>query len=339
MKYIVCEEPYRLLIKHKPMPELQPGEVLLKLKKAGVCGTDLHAYEGTQPFFEYPRILGHELAAEYVAGNSNRFNAGDRVTVLPYFNCGTCVACRNGHTNCCEKMNVFGVHTDGGMCEYITLPEAYVINGQGLSYDELVVVEPLAIAAHGIKRAGVTATDTVLVMGIGPIGAGLIAFAKIAGAKKIIAMDVNNYRLGYAKNEQGADAVINPLEEDVISRLREITDGDMPTVVIDATGNKNVMNDAFKYMAHSGRYVLVGLQKEPLTFSHPEFHKRESTLMSSRNATKADFDFVITAIKSGNIDVTTYITHRLSFDSLAENFETLMDSSRNVLKAVIEFDA
>ncbi len=321
------------------MPELQPGEVLLKLKKAGVCGTDLHAYEGTQPFFEYPRILGHELAAEYVAGNSNRFNAGDRVTVLPYFNCGTCVACRNGHTNCCEKMNVFGVHTDGGMCEYITLPEAYVINGQGLSYDELVVVEPLAIAAHGIKRAGVTATDTVLVMGIGPIGAGLIAFAKIAGAKKIIAMDVNNYRLGYAKNEQGADAVINPLEEDVISRLREITDGDMPTVVIDATGNKNVMNDAFKYMAHSGRYVLVGLQKEPLTFSHPEFHKRESTLMSSRNATKADFDFVITAIKSGNIDVTTYITHRLSFDSLAENFETLMDSSRNVLKAVIEFDA
>lgn len=321
------------------MPELQPGEVLLKLKKAGVCGTDLHAYEGTQPFFEYPRILGHELAAEYVAGNSNRFNAGDRVTVLPYFNCGTCVACRNGHTNCCEKMNVFGVHTDGGMCEYITLPEAYVIDGQGLSYDELVVVEPLAIAAHGIKRAGVTATDTVLVMGIGPIGAGLIAFAKIAGAKKIIAMDVNNYRLGYATNEQGADAVINPLEEDVISRLREITDGDMPTVVIDATGNKNVMNDAFKYMAHSGRYVLVGLQKEPLTFSHPEFHKRESTLMSSRNATKADFDFVITAIKSGSIDVATYITHRLSFDSLAENFEILMDSSRNVLKAVIEFDA
>ena len=339
MKYIVCEEPYRLLIKDKPLPELQPGEVLLKLKKAGVCGTDLHAYEGTQPFFEYPRILGHELAAEYVAGGNNEFIAGDRVTIIPYFNCGTCIACRNGHTNCCEKIKVFGVHTDGGMSEYITVPEAYVIHGQGLSYDELVVVEPLAIAAHGIKRAAVTANDTVLVMGLGPIGAGLVAFAKIAGAKKIIAMDVNNYRLGYAQEEQGAHAVINPLKEDVISRLREITEGDMPTVVIDATGNKNVMNEAFKYMAHSGRYVLVGLQKEPLTFSHPEFHKRESTLMSSRNATSADFDFVIACIKSGQIDVEKYITHRLSFESLPADFETLMDSSRNILKAVIEFDA
>lgn len=337
MKYIVCEEPRKLLLKDKPAPLPKPGEALLKVKMAGICGTDIHAYEGTQPFFEYPRILGHELAAEYVSGTVPGINPGDKVTVIPYFHCGSCVACRSGNTNCCEKMRVFGVHIDGGMCEYITVPEAYVINGQGLSYEQLVVAEPLAIAAHGIRRAGVTANDTVLVMGIGPIGAGLVTFAKIAGAKKIIALDLNDYRLGYAVDVLGANATINPLNIDVVTALKEITDGDMPTVVIDATGNKKAMNEAFSYMAHSGRYVLVGLQKDMLSFSHPEFHKRESTLMSSRNATDADFNFVIGCLRSGRIDVSSYITHRLRFEALPQAFETIMDSSQNVLKAVIEF--
>lgn len=337
MKYIVCEEPHMLLLKEKPAPELRSGEVLLKLKKVGVCGTDIHAYEGTQPFFSYPRILGHEIAAEYIQGAAEGFLPGDDVTIIPYFHCGQCIACRNGKTNCCEKIQVFGVHTDGGMSEYITLPEKYVINGKGLTPEQLVVVEPLAIAAHGVKRGGVGPADIVLIMGIGPIGVGLIEFAKIAGAAKIIALDINDYRLNYAKEIQQVDAVINPLKEDVAEALKRVTNGDMPTVIIDATGSKKVMNEAFSYMAHGSKYVLVGLQKEKLSFSHPEFHKREATLMSSRNATPDDFDFVIACLRSGTINIANYITHRLQFSTFADDFTSITDSEQNVLKAVIDF--
>lgn len=125
MKYIVCEKPQEFLLKEKPMPEPKEGEVLLKIKRIGVCGTDIHAFGGTQPYFEYPRILGHELAAEYIKGNAKGFEPGDKVTFIPYFSCGKCVACRNGLTNCCANIKVFGVHIDGGMAEYVTVPEQY----------------------------------------------------------------------------------------------------------------------------------------------------------------------------------------------------------------------
>lgn len=337
MKYIVCEKPHKFKLKEKPMPVRKDGEVLLKVRKIGVCGTDIHAFGGTQPYFEYPRILGHELAAEYIEGNAKDFKPGDKVTFIPYFHCGECVACRNGLTNCCTKITVFGVHIDGGMAEYITIPEQYLLQGHGLDYDQLALVEPLAIAAHGIRRAAVKANDTVLVMGAGPIGIGLIQFAKIAGAK-VIAMDINEYRLRFCKEELNADATINPANEDVTARLMEITNGDMPTVVIDATGNRNVMNSAFNYIAHGGRFVLVGLQKGELSFSHPDFHKRESTLMSSRNATKDDFLYVMECLKNGKIDPKKYITHRAPFTEMITEFEKWIDPKNNVIKALIELD-
>lgn len=337
MKYIVCEKPREFLLKDKPMPEPKEGEVLLKIKRIGICGTDIHAYGGTQPFFEYPRILGHELAAEYIKGNAKGFKPGDKVSVIPYFNCGQCVACRNGLTNCCANIKVFGVHIDGGMAEYITIPEQYVLHGQGLDYDELVLIEPLAIAAHGLRRAAVEAKDTVLIMGAGPIGIGLIQFAKIAGAK-VIVMDINDYRLDFCKNQLGVDAVINPLNEDVAQSLATITNGDMANVVIDATGNRNVMNAAFNYISHGGRFVLVGLQKGELSFSHPDFHKRESTLMSSRNATLIDFEYVMECLKSGKIDPKKYITHRADFAHMIDVFDTWIDPKSNCIKAIIELD-
>lgn len=337
MKYIVCEKPHEFLLKEKPIPVRKDGEVLLKIRKIGVCGTDIHAFGGTQPFFEYPRILGHELAAEYIEGNAEGFKPGDKVTFIPYFHCGECVACRNGLTNCCSNIKVFGVHIDGGMAEYVTVPEHYLLHGDGLDYDQLALIEPLAIAAHGVRRAAVTSNDTVLVMGAGPIGVGLIQFAKIAGAK-VIAMDINEYRLGFCKEALHADEVINPSQEEVTARLMEITNGDMPTVVIDATGNRNVMNSAFNYIAHGGRFVLVGLQKGELSFSHPDFHKRESTLMSSRNATKEDFIYVIECLKNGKIDPKQYITHRASFTDMITEFEKWIDPKNNVIKALIELD-
>ena len=337
MKYIVCEKPHEFILKEKPMPVRKDGEVLLKIKKIGVCGTDIHAFGGTQPYFEYPRILGHELAAEYIEGNAEGFKLGDKVTFIPYFHCGECVACRNGLTNCCANIKVFGVHIDGGMAEYVTVPEQYLLHGDGLDYDQLALIEPLAIAAHGVRRAAVNSKDTVLVMGAGPIGVGLIQFAKIAGAK-VIALDINEYRLNFCKTALNADATINPANEDVTARLMEITNGDMPTVVIDATGNRNVMNSAFNYIAHGGRFVLVGLQKGELSFSHPDFHKRESTLMSSRNATKDDFLYVMECLKNGKIDPKKYITHRASFNDMITEFEKWIDPKNNVIKALIELD-
>jgi 2-desacetyl-2-hydroxyethyl bacteriochlorophyllide A dehydrogenase len=337
MKFIVCEKPQEFALKEKEIPEPKEGEVLLKIKRIGICGTDIHAFGGTQPYFEYPRILGHELAAEYVKGNAKGFAPGDKVTFIPYFNCGKCVACRNGLTNCCVNIKVFGVHIDGGMAEYVVIPEQYLVHGQGLDYDQLALVEPLAIAAHGVRRAAVGPNDTVLVMGAGPIGIGLIQFAKIAGAK-VIVMDINEYRLGFCKKELNADATINPLTENVAAKLEEITQGDMANVVIDATGNRNVMNDAFQYISHGGRFVLVGLQKGELAFSHPDFHKRESTLMSSRNATIADFEYVMECLKNGKIDPKKYITHRTSFSTMIGDFGKLIDPKNNVIKALIEIE-
>jgi len=337
MKFIVCEKPQEFVLKETAMPEPKEGEVLLKIKRIGICGTDIHAFGGTQPYFEYPRILGHELAAEYIKGNAQGFTPGDKVTFIPYFNCGKCVACRNGLTNCCVNIKVFGVHIDGGMAEYVTIPEQYLLHCQGLDYDELALVEPLAIAAHGVRRAAVKATDTVLVMGAGPIGIGLIQFAKIAAAK-VIVMDINEYRLNFCKEALNADETINPLNDDVAQKLAEITNGDMANVVIDATGSRNVMNGAFNYISHGGRFVLVGLQKGELNFSHPDFHKRESTLMSSRNATIEDFEYVMKCLKEGKIDPKKYITHRTGFTEMIDDFAKLIDPKNNVIKALIEID-
>lgn len=337
MKYIVCEKPHQFLLKDKHKPKRKPGESLLKIKKIGLCGTDIHAFGGSQPYFTYPRVLGHELAAEYVEGEAEGFKAGDKVSFIPYFHCGKCLACRNGLTNCCVNMQVFGVHIDGGMCEYVSVADEYLLRGDGLNYDQLALVEPLAIAAHGVRRAGVNSNDTVLVMGAGPIGLGLIQFAKLAGAH-VIATDINKYRLDFCKEVLEVSELINPLYEDVTVRLMEITKGDMPTVVFDATGNRTVMNTAFNYISHGGKFVLVGLQKGELNFSHPDFHKRESTLMSSRNATREDFDHVLQNLRLGKIDPTKYITHRGTFNTMIDNFDYWTDPKNNAVKIIIDVE-
>ncbi|MEP0367352.1 MAG: zinc-binding alcohol dehydrogenase family protein [Cyclobacteriaceae bacterium] len=337
MKYIVCEEPGRFELKTKEIPVRKSGESLLKIKRIGVCGTDIHAFGGTQPYFEYPRILGHEVAAEYVEGEAEGFNQGDRLTFIPYFHCGECVACRSGLTNCCVSIKVFGVHTDGGMAEYVSIPDQFLLKADDLVYDQLALVEPLAIAAHGVRRALVLESDTVLIMGAGPIGLGLMEFALLTGAK-VIAMDINDFRLKFCKNEVGVHTTVNPKNADVAVKLAELTHGDMPTVVIDATGNRNVMNQAFGYMAHGGRYVLVGLQKGELQFNHPDFHKRESTLMSSRNASSEDFNHVMECLKSGKIDANKFITHRSDFEGMIDNFSRWADPENQTIKALISLD-
>jgi 2-desacetyl-2-hydroxyethyl bacteriochlorophyllide A dehydrogenase len=336
MNTLVCTEPGQFAYQHRAPPVPGAGQALLRIRRIGICGTDLHAFQGTQPFFSYPRVLGHEWAAELVdTGGAPGFAVGDAVTFIPYFNCGQCIACRAGKPNCCVQMQVCGVHVDGGMAELLAVPANLLVHGQGLSYDELALVEPLAIGAHGVRQADVQPGEFVLVVGAGPIGLGVIEFARIAGAH-VIALDINEQRLAFCREKLGVAHTINALAPDVLAQVAAVTHGDMPTVVIDATGSQQAILGAFQYLAHGGRLVLVGLQKGEITFSHPEFHKHEATLMSSRNATRADFEHVIRSMKQGLVQPTTYITHRVRFDEVQAEFARWLDPATGVIKALVE---
>ncbi len=338
MKTLVCTKPGYFEYGTAAIPEAKQGEAIIRIKNIGVCGTDLHAFEGTQPYFNYPRILGHELSGELVDNRyAPGFDLGEAVSFIPYFNCGTCIACRQGLPNCCVHIQVFGVHIDGGMCEYVAVPADKLLHGAGLSHEELALAEPLAIGAHAIRRAGVAEQEFVVVMGAGPIGLGILEFARIAGAN-VIAIDVNDNRLSFCKNNLQLPHTINAVTENAVEAVQQITGGDMATVVIDATGNLPAINGGIQYLAHGGRYVLVGLQKQAFSFSHPEFHKRETTLMSSRNATRADFEQVIDSIKSGLVNPHRYITHRVAFGEVKDQFAHWLHPATGVIKAMISIE-
>jgi 2-desacetyl-2-hydroxyethyl bacteriochlorophyllide A dehydrogenase len=337
MKALVCIKPGELEYREIDAPIARPGHSIIKIRRIGICGTDLHAFEGTQPFFEYPRILGHELAGDLVdLDRAPGYSPGEAVTVIPYFNCGTCIACRKGKPNCCVTLQVCGVHMDGGMVDYLSVPSASLVHGNGLDHDQLALVEPLAIGAHAIRRAGVEAGEFVLVVGAGPIGLGVMEAARIAGGE-VIAMDINEGRLRFCRER--LEVLHTVLAgEGAMEAIKHITRGEMPTVVVDATGNRRAIDEGFCYLAHGGRYVLVGLQKGDITFSQPEFHKREGTLMSSRNATRQDFDQVMENMKKKRIDPTVYITHRVAFGEVKAEFAGWLDPARGVIKVMVEKD-
>ncbi len=337
MKYIICEKPGKFLLKEKEAPRKKTGEALLKVKKVGICGTDLHAYAGNQAFFTYPRILGHELATQVmeIDDNPQGIKVGDNVVVMPYVNCGKCIACRNGKTNCCTNLQVLGVHTDGGMQEQISVPIDLLIPAQQLNDDQMAVVEPLAIGAHAIRRAALKSGENIVVVGCGPIGIGILKLAQIAGAK-VIAIDMNEQRLMYAKKDIGVDHTIKA-DKEAVEKVAEITNGDMATVVFDATGHKGALEAGPDYMAHGGRYVLVGLSKGELSFTHPAIHAKETTLMCSRNATLEDFEHVISVLEKGEFPVDSFITHNVGYNDMIDNFDSWLDPSNGVIKATVDF--
>jgi 2-desacetyl-2-hydroxyethyl bacteriochlorophyllide A dehydrogenase len=335
MKTLVCISPGKLEYQEADAPLALPGHSIIRIRRIGICGTDVHAFEGTQPYFEYPRILGHELAGDLVdLDQAPGFQPGEAVTLMPYYSCGHCISCRSGKPNCCTTLKVCGVHIDGGMVEYLSIPSKFLVHGRGLSHDQLALVEPLAIGAHAVRRAAIQPGEFVLVVGAGPIGMGTMEAARIAGAE-VIAMDLNDHRLNFCRERLHLIHTVNAAG-DPMEQLLHITRGDLPTVIIDATGSRKALNDAFRYMAHGARYVLVGLQKGTIEFSHPEFHKREGTLMSSRNATREDFHMVMAAMEQGLIDPTTYITHRMPFDAVETRFPGLTDPANGVIKAMVE---
>lgn len=337
MKYIDCERPGKFVLKEKNEPKKVQGEAILKIKKVGICGTDLHAYSGNQAFFNYPRILGHELASEVIEieENSKGIMPGENVVVMPYVSCHKCMACLSGKTNCCTKMQVLGIHTDGGMQEKISVPISLLIRTPKLSDDAMAIVEPLAIGAHAIRRANVQSNETIVVVGCGPIGIGIMKLAQIAGAR-VIAIDVNKGRLTYAKEKVGVDHVVFA-GEGSLTKVKEITNNDLATTVFDATGNKGALEFGHNFMSHGGKYILVGLSKGEITFEHPVIHAKETTLMCSRNATLEDFEHVIAILEEGSFPLDSFITHNVGFNDMITEFDNWLDPGKGVIKATVNF--
>jgi 2-desacetyl-2-hydroxyethyl bacteriochlorophyllide A dehydrogenase len=314
-----------------------PDEAVVRVHRAGVCGTDIGAYRGKQPFFSYPRIIGHELGVtvEAVGTDVKNVAVGDRCAVEPYLNCGRCIACRYGKTNCCVSLQCLGVHTDGGMRERILIPARKLHKSGRLSLDQLALVETLGIGAHAVSRAAVEQNEHVLVIGAGPIGLAVMQFAKLAGAK-VAAMDVNPSRLQFAREVMKVDETV-AADGEAMPRLRDWTDGDLPTVVFDATGNVASMNRSLDSVAAGGRLVFVGLVQAEFSLSDAEFHRRETTLLASRNALASDFTKIIEHMEAGRIDTTPWITHRCRAEEMPGRFESWLDPTAHCVKAMVEF--
>ncbi|NLS20179.1 zinc-binding alcohol dehydrogenase family protein [Rhizobium sp. P40RR-XXII] len=335
MKTLICNEPGRLSLIERDVPTPAEGEVLVRIRRVGICGTDFHIYQGKHPFLEYPRVMGHELSGTVEDANgSSRLKNEENVYIVPYLACGKCIACRRGVTNACQNIAVLGVHRDGGMSEFICVPEPNVISAGKASLDEAAMIEFLAIGAHGVKRGGITDADRVLVVGSGPIGMSAIIFAKARGAD-VTVMDVREDRLNFTITSLGADRTLIANNE-AEAQAKRLTDGDFFDVVIDATGNTKAMQRGFGFVAHGGRYVLVSVVRDDITFSDPEFHKRETTLFASRNAQPDDFAEVVKQMENGRVPTKALNTHRGSLADGSSLFKDWLRPEAGVIKAILD---
>ena len=262
---------------------------------------------------------------------------GDHTVIVPYVNCQQCVACKAGKTNCCQQLAVLGVHSDGGMQEIISVPERLLLPANDLSLDEIAIAEPLSIGAHALRRAQIRKGDTIVVIGCGPIGMGLIQLAKYLGAT-VIVVDLNEFRLRVAQEKFGADKIIQGATATQWNRLKNSPMEKWPQVVFDATGNKRAIESGIDYMRHGGTFVLVGLFKGELSFQHPALHAKETTLMSSRNATKEDFEFVMQVLREKKFNTAAYITSHAGYESILTEFDRWSSPESNEIKVVTVWD-
>jgi 2-desacetyl-2-hydroxyethyl bacteriochlorophyllide A dehydrogenase len=326
---------FRLIQIDEPLKPA-PGEALVRVHRVGVCGTDISGYLGKMPFFSYPRIPGHELGVEVLTVGAGVTNVrpGDRCSVEPYINDPQSYASRRGRPNCCEKLEVLGVHRDGGLRPQFIVPARKLHPATRLSFEQLALVETLAIGCHAAFRADPKPGETCLLIGAGPIGLATLEFVKLTSCK-ILMLDVNAQRLEFCRRLMGVQHTVlasDRLEKD----LRDLTDGNMPDVVIDATGSNQSMSNAFSLIAHGGRLVFVGITTGEVTFRHPVFHKPEGTLICSRNALPADFTRIIGLIEQGRIDTKPWITHRAAFEEVPDVFPSYTQPETGVIKAIID---
>jgi len=340
MKAILLEKPESFRPINLPDPPSPgPNQALVRIHRIGICGTDIGGYLGKMPFFSYPRVPGHELGIEVIEVGEGVTNVkpGDRCSVEPYLNCLECYACRRGHTNCCESNKTLGVMCDGGMRERMILPARKLHLSRKLAFEQLALVETLAIGCHAINRANPQPGEHVLVIGAGPIGLSVLEFAKLSGAKTI-AMDINEQRLAFVRAKMGVpDTILTKGNGEELKELSELTNSQFADVVVDATGCHKSMSQALNYCAFAGRLVYLGITQEPVSFPHaPIMHRRELTLLASRNALAGDFTRIIKLIEDGRIDTRPWITHRSHFDELIEEFPKWLRPETGVIKAVVE---
>ncbi len=335
MKAIVVGNPGCVEIARIPMPMPKRGEVLIKVKSVGICGSDLNVYLGTHPFASYPRIPGHEVSGEIAESFSDTFSVGDKVCVEPYFNCGSCYPCRRGRKNCCENNRTMGVQRDGALCEYIAVSADKVFKSEGnLSYEELALVEPISIGTHAIKRSGLGSGESALVIGVGPIGLGVVQVAKLIG-DRVMASDINQGRLKLAES-LGADHTVNPEREDPMAVVKELTGGDGVDVVFEASGSPLGFLSAIDSTAFGGRIVLIGTGAEEVSFSHPVVVKKELDVLGSRNSL-GDFPEIIMWMEKGYIDPCAMITDRYSFGDADKALKLADIPERNFVKVMVNF--
>ena len=338
IRFVRCNAPGELVFGEQPAPGAPPeGWALIDIGYVGVCGTDYHIFEGKHPFLAYPRVMGHEVSGTVAAINGDSTVAvGQEVIINPYLSCGKCIACRQGKPNCCVSIQVLGVHRDGAMSEQILVPVANLLSAGGLSLVEAAAVEFLAVGAHAVRRSMAPGGTRALVIGAGPIGLGTALFARLA-EQRVTIMDVSAERLAFARDL--GFLVIDGSEGAVLEKISERTEGAGFDVVYDATGNSRSMKSAFAYVAHGGVLVLVSVVQDDITFSDPEFHKREMMLIGSRNATRADFEQVIDAIKAGNIPIEQLVTHRTTLRDSPRDIALWAQQKSGLIKAMIDVRA
>jgi 2-desacetyl-2-hydroxyethyl bacteriochlorophyllide A dehydrogenase len=340
MRTVVCQAPGTLSLESRPAPGCAPGEALLRIRRVGVCGTDIHAFAGNQPYFQYPRVLGHELAGEIVAVGDgvDPGRVGHNAYVIPYLHCGHCRACRQGRTNCCRRMQVIGVHRDGGMCDTLAVPADRLVASESLPLDQLALVECMAIGAHAVRRSALAEGELAVVAGAGPIGLGVAQLARERGAR-VVVVDTNPERLAFCRERLGIMDTLDPAGQDVAATLEAMSDGELADAVFDATGNPDAMRRGFDLVGHAGRYVLVSIVKADIAFHDPDFHRKEMTLLSSRNATREDFDTVCRLMEAGRLPASAMITHRAELAELPGCMPGWCAPGSGVLKAIIELDS
>lgn len=314
------------------------GQAVVKTHRMGVCGTDISCYLGKFPFFDFPRIPGHELGVEVVAvgPDVDHVKVGDRCSIEPYMNCGSCYACRRGAINCCQNLKVIGVMMDGGLCESFQVRADKLHVSTKLNFDQLALVETLAIGCHANDRGAPVAGDHALIIGMGPIGLATLEFARLTDAT-ISVMDMNPARLDFVSQNYGIEnTILFRGDGSEVERMKELTGGDMFQVITDATGNRHSMSGALAYLAPTGRLVYVGITTEEVSFRHPILHRPEASILASRNALPPDFRRIIGLIENGTINTDPWITHRTSFDGVLNDFEAFTKPETGVIKAIIE---
>jgi 2-desacetyl-2-hydroxyethyl bacteriochlorophyllide A dehydrogenase len=341
MKAVVLEEPLKFVVADICEPDGPgPGEALVRVHRVGICGSDVAGYLGKMPFYGYPRIPGHELGVEVLEiGNGvDHIAVGDRCAVEPYINNPASFASQRGHDNCCNDLQVLGIHTDGGLRSRFVVPARKLHASTKLEMEQLALVETLGIGCHAIDRCQPPANEHLLVIGAGPIGLSVIEFARQARAK-ITVMDMNRSRLEFCRDNMGVDHIVQFAGDgSELNELQRITGGEFYLTVLDATGSVASMSGALNYVAWGGTLVFVGLSSTEISFPQPLMHAREMTFLASRNSLPRDFHRVIGLIEDESIDTRPWITHRIGMQELVADFEQFTRPESGVIKAIVQVD-